>query len=426
MAYSERIKNFARIRDIMRQFYVYGFQTRAEYTQKSARTYDDERRRVESWLGDLMRFRRTAEGKQVFLSIDSRACAHNPLYAAWKTKSFTDGDITLHFLIFDILNSEQIELTLDEIVTQIDENLRLFANARLFDRSTIRKKLGEYAALGMIKIGRRGRLATYRRAPMRQTGTGDALDFFSETAPCGVVGSYLLDRLPEHESPFVFKHHYMTAALDSEILCTLFLAMRDKRYVTLDVFRKKKKQTVEKRALPLRILVSVQSGRQYLAAYLPREKRITTLRIDLIASVEPAQVCAQYDEYRERLDAMRRHMWGVSTQGDSGRRLACVSFTVRYADDETFIHRRLEREKRCGTVERLDANTSRFTAQVYDAKELVPWIRTFLCRITELSFSEPELQRQFWEDVEETARLYGAENVEGTEGIEERKKGGAR
>ncbi|WP_418933420.1 SulP family inorganic anion transporter, partial [Hominenteromicrobium sp.] len=85
------------------------------------------------------------------------------------------------------------------------------------------------AALGMIEIGRRGRLATYRRAPMRQTGTGDALDFFSEAAPCGVVGSYLLDRLPEHESPFVFKHHYMTAALDSEILCTLFLAMRDKR-----------------------------------------------------------------------------------------------------------------------------------------------------------------------------------------------------
>ena len=119
-------------------------------------------------------------------------------------------------------------------------------------------------------------------------------------------------------------------------------------------------------------------------------------------------------------------MWGVSTQGDSGRRLACVSFTVRYADDETFIHRRLEREKRCGTVERLDANTSRFTAQVYDAEELVPWIRTFLCRITELSFSEPELQRQFWEDVEETARLYGTENVEGTEGFEERKKGGAR
>ena len=30
-----------------------------------------------------------------------RAARRNPLYNAWKTKSFTDGDITLHFLLFD-------------------------------------------------------------------------------------------------------------------------------------------------------------------------------------------------------------------------------------------------------------------------------------------------------------------------------------
>ena len=52
MAYSELIKNFNRIRDYMRQFYVYGFRTRDEYDKKSARSYDNERRRIESWLGD--------------------------------------------------------------------------------------------------------------------------------------------------------------------------------------------------------------------------------------------------------------------------------------------------------------------------------------------------------------------------------------
>ena len=57
MAYSELIKNFERIRDYMREFYVYGFKSRDEFTQKSARSYDDERRRVESSLGDYMRFR---------------------------------------------------------------------------------------------------------------------------------------------------------------------------------------------------------------------------------------------------------------------------------------------------------------------------------------------------------------------------------
>lgn len=98
MAYSELIKNFDRIRDYMRQFYVYGFKSRTEYDAKSARSYDNERRRVESWLGDSMRFRLTPEGKHVFLSMDSRAIRSNPLYNAFKAKSFTAGDVTFRTL----------------------------------------------------------------------------------------------------------------------------------------------------------------------------------------------------------------------------------------------------------------------------------------------------------------------------------------
>ena len=59
MAYSELIKNFDRIRDFMRQFYVYGFRSRSEYDKKSTRSYDNERRRIESWLGSYMGFRLT-------------------------------------------------------------------------------------------------------------------------------------------------------------------------------------------------------------------------------------------------------------------------------------------------------------------------------------------------------------------------------
>ena len=119
MAYSELIKNFDRIRSFVREFYVYGFKSREEYTEKSSRSYDDERRRIESYLGDHMRFSRNADGKNVFISIDSRASKHNPLYRAWKSKSFTDGDITLHFILFDILNSGE-QLSLSEILKKID------------------------------------------------------------------------------------------------------------------------------------------------------------------------------------------------------------------------------------------------------------------------------------------------------------------
>ena len=45
-SYNELIKNFEKIRSYMREFYVYGFKSREEYNKKSARSYDDERRRM--------------------------------------------------------------------------------------------------------------------------------------------------------------------------------------------------------------------------------------------------------------------------------------------------------------------------------------------------------------------------------------------
>ena len=82
---------------------------------------------------------------------------------------------------------------------------------------------------------------------------------------------------------------------------------------------------------------------------------------------------------------------------------------MRHGDGEEHIRCRLEREKRCGQVERLDAHTSRFTADVYDAGEMVPWIRTFLCRIVSIRFSDPALEAQFKSDLDAMYALYGLE-----------------
>ena len=150
-SYSELIKDFERIRAYMREFYVYGIKSRADYTTKSARSYDDERRRMESWLGDHMSYVRTPEGKNVYISIDSRVSDHNPLYKAWKAKSFTNGDITLHFVLLDILYTPEIEYSIPELMQIIDEKyLSSFEEPMMFDESTIRKKLKEYCGLGLI------------------------------------------------------------------------------------------------------------------------------------------------------------------------------------------------------------------------------------------------------------------------------------
>ncbi len=124
----------------MREFYVYGFKSRDEYTEKSARSYDDACRRMESWLGGYMNFARTSEEKNVFVSIDSRLTKHNPFYKAFKAKSFTDYDITLHFILLDILHSPDVILTLSEILGKADEYLSKFKFPMQFAESTVRKK----------------------------------------------------------------------------------------------------------------------------------------------------------------------------------------------------------------------------------------------------------------------------------------------
>ena len=412
-SYSELVKNFERIRAYMREFYVYGFKSREDYSKKSARSYDDERRRIESWLGDHMSFVRTSEGKNVFISIDSRSICHNPFYNAWKAKSFTDGDVTLHFILFDILHEPSVCKTMTELMEEIDAKyLSGFDSPMLFDESTLRKKLKEYCEAGIIAAQKVGRKMYYHRTESIDTSElNDVLHYFSEVAPCGVIGSFLLDKSETDADAFSFKHHYITSAIDSGVLAALFCAMREKRAVTLSNASRKHDEPIKNYIIPFRILISVQSGRQYLVAYLPAYNHFQSYRVDYLSNVKLEDVAPRFDELRAELDRMQQHMWGVNPPLRWGTlrpdHLEHVEFTVKVEDYEDYIVRRLEREKRVGQVEKLDAHTYRFSADVYNTSEMIPWIRTFICRIVHMDFSNKALERIFKKDLVAMYRMYG-------------------
>ena len=410
-SYSELIKNFERIRVYMREFYVYGFKSRDDYSKKSARSYDDERRRLESWLGDHMSFVRTPEGKNVFISIDSRTIRHNPLYNAWKAKSFTDGDITLHFIIFDILHDPSVKRTISELLSEIDEKyLSGFESPMMFDESTVRKKLKEYCEAGIIVAEKEGRKMCYHRAESTDIfDLNDVLHYFSEVAPCGVIGSFILDKEESGIDAFTFKHHYITGAIDSGVLASLFTAMREKRIVTISNMSRHRDLPRKNRIIPLRVFISVQSGRQHLLAYLPEYNHFQSYRVDYLSNVKFEEQTPRFDELRAELDRLQTKMWGVSVKRNKWgvEHLEHVEFTVKVEDNEEFIVRRLEREKRVGTVKKLDKNTYRFSADVYDSSEMIPWIRTFICRIVQMNFSNRTQENKFKEDLDAMYRMYG-------------------
>lgn len=419
MAYSELIKNFDNIRGYMRDFFLYGFKTREEYDRKSARSYDNERRRIQSYLGSLISFRQTPSGKNAFISLEGRSVTHNPLYQAFKAKSFTNKDITLHFLLLDILSGSSYSLK--DILRIMDtEYLTAFQNPISFDESTLRKKLKEYEELGIVVSEKCGKSVTYRLSEdeICLTEYKEAIRFFTEESPLGVIGSYLEARmqaacLPGRndcaEEYLTFKNHYIMNAYDAEITELILQGIHEKRLLEITSFSRGDAGVKQQTVIPYKLYVSTQGGRNYLFCMDADNLRPYSLRVDYIQKGKVGEVCADYDRLLKVCERAGEHMWGVSCA--KYRRYEHIEMDILVGTDEAFIVRRLEREKRCGTVSKVDEETYRFSADVLDAYEMMPWIRTFFGRIKAIHCDNEDVKNQLKIDMVKMLKQYEDENA---------------
>ena len=434
MAYSELIKNFDNIRGYMRDFFLYGFKTREEYDRKSARSYDNERRRIQSYLGSLISFRQTPSGKNAFISLEGRSVTHNPLYQAFKAKSFTNKDITLHFLLLDILSGNSYSLK--DILRIMDtEYLTAFQNPISFDESTLRKKLKEYEELGIVVSEKCGKSVTYRLSEdeICLTEYKEAIRFFTEESPLGVIGSYLEARMQadaEQTYPtgrndengkclpgkndwageyLTFKNHYIMNAYDAEITELILQGIHEKRLLEITSFSRGDAGVKQQTVSPYKLYVSTQGGRNYLFCMDADNLRPYSLRVDYIQKGKVGEVCADYDRLLKVCERAGEHMWGVSCA--KYRRYEHIEMDILVGTDEAFIVRRLEREKRCGTVSKVDEETYRFSADVLDAYEMMPWIRTFFGRIKAIRCDNEDVKNQLKIDMVKMLKQYEDENA---------------
>lgn len=229
--------------------------------------------------------------------------------------------------------------------------------------------------------------------------------FFSEENPIGVVGSYVLDKYESIPDYFSFKHHYILYALESEILFILFEAIREHRAIEIEVSSPKRDNIGKYKVFPIKIYVSTQGGRQYLMAYHYRFKRAIFYRLDSINKISIKQTEEEYEKYYDLAEKFKKNLWGVSIGRDYN--LDHIEMTLFVGDDERYILNRLNREKRYGDVLEIDKNNYKFVADVYDAMEMMPWIRTFIGRIAKLECSNQAVVDTFYSDLEKMKKMYG-------------------
>ena len=411
MAYSELVKNLKGIRSYIREFLIYGYKTREDYAKgKSGRTYDDERRRLKNYLGDYVLFSNTENGRSPFISFDTRSVSHNPLFAIYKACSFTDLDITLHFLILELLSHKEKMTT-----REINEAIPLFlseASDLQIDESTVRKKVREYVELGLLESEKKGnKIVFFIPWQIQDVGQlSDALNYYSETEMCGVVGEYILDNHDLHNDIFIFKHHTPSAVIESDILFVILEAIHSKQSVRITQYRRKTNKERSGIFVPLQVYKSVQTGRMYIMVYEERNG-YHSLRLDYISNISIEETVNNYDELKKCFMQYRKHTWNVSLGSFNGkqnnRRLEHVEFTVFFDGNEKHIYQRLLTEKRIGCVELLDENHARFSADIFESQEIIPWIRTFICRICDVKFSNSNVQQSFISDLKLMNSMYG-------------------
>lgn len=412
--FNELIKSFAKSREYVRDFFVYGFKTRDEFPNWSMRTYDNERRRVESWLSGYVRQEQTAHGKNIYLSIDSNLLDTNPLYRVWKAKSFTDNDIMLHFFILDYLNKSEGETT-DEITDGI-----LDCYGACLDSQLIRRKCNEYAKEGILRKCKSGKEMLYLlNENFRDTVDEipkllDAVRLYQFASPFGILGDTILDNLSEQNDYFRIKHSFFVHTLEDEVMLSVLDAIHQKCAVALTMnSTKTDRRIILNDGIPLRIFTSTRTGRRFLCLYLPKSKRFSMYRMDAIKAVTTGKPCENYDSLRDMLTQNQPRLWGVSFQSTDGRHFEHVKLTLRINENyEQFIINRLEREHNGGIITHIGRNTYTYDVDVFDANEMLPWIRTFTGRIIDIESDCSRIKRVFNHDMNEMYKIYLPESEE--------------
>ncbi len=408
--FKELIKSFSKSREYVRDFFVYGFKTRDEFGGWSGRTYDNERRRLESWLSGYVRAEYKGKEKNIYLSIDSNLLDTNPLYRVWKAKSFTDNDVMLHFYILDYLENSKAQ-TADGVTDGILARYNV-----MFDAQTVRRKCNQYAQEGILLKEKRGKEVLYRPGPpfrkllSAYPGLADAIKLYQLISPLGIVGNTLMENGSFANDLFRVKHSFFVFTLEDEILLALLLAMHEKRAVHLSIKSTRTDIFKETEGVPLKIFVSARTGRRFLILYLPDKRRFSSARLDAIKKVTKLDIYPAYPEIKEKLEKNKKSAWGVSFQNESRTHLEHVKLTLHIKEDsEGFILKRLEREGKDGIIRKTAPDTFTYEAEVFDANEMLPWIRTFMGRILAVESDCPKLKQLFQRDFSAMYRMYFSE-----------------
>lgn len=406
---NKAISSFDVIRKLVRNLYLEGFNNylETESLGKSSRAFTNNLNSIRNFLDDRFISAKTSTKKKSnpVISFNTRDETENPLFALWKTENSIATNLSFDFAIMDILEEHPegiswFSLTSDSDSNKHDGSLIEYVSKGI-DKKGVKSKLEKLADAGVIEFFENGK--KIRKSDTKSVKhllssreAKQAIQFASETCPLGVIGSYILDNLKTLESapvetPVHYKHHFIFNSIDYEIMYILMEAINNRSIAEIET-----EKAGLKTIIPLKIYISTQTGRTYIIFWDTRAKHFFSENLELILSAKTTEKCPEYDSYKTKLAELEPYMWGVSFKKEGYTELEHVRFVIEYPSDKEkhYIPARIKRESVVGTVKEIDDTHSEFTADLLDANEIRPWIRSFFERITEIDCPYTDLVKE--------------------------------
>jgi predicted DNA-binding transcriptional regulator YafY len=395
---NKAISSFDIIRKLVRSLYLEGLNNYLDPNSlgKSRSAFINNLNSIQNFLDErfISSKTNTKTGSNPVISFDTRNETENPLYALWKTENSIASNLSFDFAILDILEENPDGISWFSLTSDSDSNKHenLLSNyvQKGIDKKSVKAKLEKLSNAGIIEFFDSGK-------KIRKTNTKDiksllstneakqAIQFASETCPLGVIGSFILDNLKTIDSeplqtPIHYKHHFIFHTIDYEIMYILLEAINKKKYAEIETEKNELKIIV-----PLKLFISTQTGRSYIIYLDTKTNQFFSDNLEQVIYAKETDTCTEYDNILNHFSKIEPFMWGVAFK--KTQTTEHVRFVIEYnPQEEKYIPERIKRESSVGNIIELDNSHLEFNADLVSSQEIIPWIRSFFGRITDIDF----------------------------------------
>jgi len=427
--FSDFIKHYNIIRDILRDCFLYGCFSREGLENKrrvSSRKVSYEMRRIQQYVEDrYVRADRDGRYKILGLSYDFIRNSDNFLVNTYMTKSFTRTGLLTYFFILMYLQSKGTQCSLNDIENGLaDEGLVSFDKV---SGKTIERKLAEMCReIGVLTCDTRGRTKYYSVTPdmLKSLDEGELLELHAAIGlfkniifpvSAGYFSERTLRSYMRYERNmdfsirecFSYRYVHFHPVIEEQVLWDLLNAIHMRKMVRLTYHSPKNTDNRQSSKLlaPYRIRYDVRYGRLYLVSFDGSRKCIVS-RLDRIEKVDMLEEGFRREDYEELYQSRMCRSWSSVSLG-SGKEPEKVKLEVTIDEcREGYIIERIMNEAPNASLEKISEGRYHISILTNDSGELIPWIRGYAGCMKVLE--SRELADKILEDWKEMLLSYGS------------------